>query len=305
MSAPTLSTQRSGATNPTGPTGSGSPPGRPQCPTRLVVVADLDGTLAFDGLPPGPATTAVLEDILDRPDIRLVLASSRPPPAIHRLMGHLAEGADLLCCNGAIRLSSCGRSSLTTLAATATSAMVRLLRGAAEEFCLDFGHWFLASTPEALPRWGDTERRSLPAGGAVPTGAVKLSVGDADRWLTPLRDVAGRAVRFFPHAATGDLDVTPLGVSKASGLDLLLRQHVGLDGGHRPPVVALGNDVNDVDLLLEADRAFVVGADLPEVDAWSHSHRVPGDDLAVAHALRSVLVPRPAVTSPGSPPAGG
>lgn len=246
--------------------------------TRLVVVADLDGTLAFDGRPPGPATTAALEVILSHPDIRLVLASSRPPPAVHRLMGHLMTGADLVCCNGAVLVTSDGRSTRTSLAGSATASMVALLRDAGEEFCLDFGRWFLASSRAALPSWGDAERRLLVRHRRIPGGAVKLSVGDGARWQAALRRVAGPSVRLFPHAATGDLDVSPCGVTKASGLSRLL-------GGARPPVVALGNDVNDVEVLRAADQPFVVGSELRSLDNLLHTRRVAPADDAVAEVL--------------------
>lgn len=51
----------------------------PTYPARdqVVVVADLDGTLTFDAEPPGPAVTALLHDFDRRPDVRLVLATSR------------------------------------------------------------------------------------------------------------------------------------------------------------------------------------------------------------------------------------
>jgi hydroxymethylpyrimidine pyrophosphatase-like HAD family hydrolase len=246
--------------------------------TRVVVVADLDGTLAFGNRPPGPEVSAVLRAVVEHPEMRLVLASSRPPPAIRRLMGAFADDADLVACNGAMRVSRDGNVGRTSLCALLVADLLTAL--ATEAFCLDYGDRFLASTPGALPWMGTTERSVLGRFGPQ-TGVLKVSTANDRPHARISRVVEGRA-EVIRHEFRGDLEVVPRGMNKSVGLNELL-------GTDRPPVIALGNDTNDLELLRDADRGIVVGDGLRELDALAHVQRVGGHDRTVGQALMGSL----------------
>lgn len=251
-----------------------------QVRTRAVVVADLDGTVSFDDRPPGPKAAAALRLVADHPGFRLVLASSRPPPAIRRLVGGLTDRADLIACNGALCVSRDGLVARTAFPEAFVDTVVAALVAARDDFCLDYGDWFLASTPDALPWKGTSERRVLDRR-RPPAGALKIATPTDVRRAMLGRLAAGRA-HLIRHETRGDVEVVPAGVTKATGLDVLL-------GPDRPPVIALGNDTNDLEMLTSADHGIVVGDGLRHLDQVPHLHRVAGHDTAVASALTSVL----------------
>lgn len=246
--------------------------------TRAVVVTDLDGTIAFGNRPPGPATTAVLEEVAEHPELRLVLASSRPPPAIRRLVGSLADRADLVACNGALRVTRAGEVSRTSLHEGLVLDLLTALAG--DAFCLDFGDWFAASTPGALRWMGSVGRGLLHQVGRL-NGVLKVATADDASIERIHRIVTGRG-ELIRHETGGRLEVVARGVNKATGLTRLL-------GTDRPPVIAFGNDHNDVELLQAADRAVVVGDGLPSMTAHPHLRRVTDTDGVVAAAIDGAL----------------
>ncbi|WP_419993874.1 HAD family hydrolase [Streptomyces boninensis] len=258
------------------------PPG--VLPARTdVIVADLDGTLAFHGAPPGPAVTAQLIRLAAGRGARLVLATSRSPRGTRRLLGSLTDAFDLICCNGALWRDTSGTGGRVCLPRDAVVALARGLRGAGLDFCVEYGDWFWASSVRTLP-WMGQHRRVVGLSGAVPPPGpvVKVAVADAAGRMGPVRSAAGPRARLFPHERTGDVDVTPAGVDKAVALRALL----GPDGGR---FTALGNDVNDLGLLRAADQAVVVGGRLPGLLGAAGRGRavlrVPAVDGAVAAVL--------------------
>lgn len=247
---------------------------------RAVVVADLDGTLAFDALPPGAAVQAALRSLLARTDIRLAFATSRPLPAVRRLMGALAPGLDLICCNGAQRITRDGRVSSSPLAGAVTRDIVAELITAGADFCLDYGSHFLASSPAALPWQGTTERVQLDPEQALRHRAGVLKVSATSSRPLIIDAVLQERIELVQHERRGDLDIVARGVNKATAVQRLY--------GVGVPVIALGNDTNDRELLLQADHGVVVGNGLPDLDRHRHLRRIPPTDTAVAAALRQV-----------------
>jgi hypothetical protein len=246
---------------------------------EVVLVADLDGTLVFNGTGPGPAVSAVLAELVERPGLRLVVATSRAPRGVRALLGSLSDRADLLCCNGALVVRRGGLMHRTALPGAQLAKMVHALRTADVAFCVEYGDRFVVSHDEAFPWMSYPDRSVLPRGEEPALeGAVKLAVSAAGVWLDGFRGLVGRDVELSRHAS-GVLDATPAGVTKAAGLAELL-------AGARPTVVAFGDNTNDQELLGRADAAVVVGERLPGLERAGHVHRVPASDEAVASALR-------------------
>lgn len=149
------------------------------------------------------------------------------------------------------------------------------------EFCFDYGHWFLASGSAALPWMGSGERRVL-ARERPPDGVLKVSVAPGPSALGGRLTAAAGTAELIRHEERGDTEIVAPGVSKATGLARLL-------GADRPPVIAIGNDTNDFDLLTGADRGIVVGEGLRQVDGLPHIERIAASDHAVATQLREAI----------------
>lgn len=247
------------------------------------VVSDLDGTLAFDGRPPVRAITDLLHALSTAPGVRLVLATSRSPRSLRKWFGELADRIDLICCNGALVVGPHGELDRRPLPPAALGTMLAELRSAGEDFCLEHGDHFTASSADALPWMGSDRRITLCPGEQIPMdGVLKLSIAHADPWAPRLHMLAPHDVEVFPHL-TGDADVVAAGVTKALALDRLLA------GADRSTVTAFGNDANDLDMLREADRAIVVGSGLPGLDRLGHVRRIPADDTIIAEVLAAEL----------------
>ncbi len=251
----------------------------------LVVVTDLDGTIAFGGRPPCRAITAVLEAMAAAREVRLVLATSRSPRSLRTWFGALADQVDLLCCNGALVVGPGRAVERRPLPAELVGAVVGQLRAAGEPFCLEYGDRFVASAADALPWMGRQDRWVLqPAGLPRLDGVLKLSVAHADPWAPRLHALAGAGAEVYPHL-TGDADVVAAGVTKARELRRLL----GAADASAGTVAAFGNDTNDLELLRAADRAVLVGPGLPGLERLAHVRRIPANEELIASALRNEL----------------
>jgi hydroxymethylpyrimidine pyrophosphatase-like HAD family hydrolase len=243
-----------------------------------VVVTDLDGTVGFDADGPGPEVAAALAEIAAHPDLRLVFASSRPPAAIRRYVGPLADGADLVACNGALLIRDGYETCRTPLPDGLVGDVLTVL--ADQPFGLDYGHWFSASTPGAL-RWMGTVGRAPIDRRTGLRGVLKVATAD-DRLHQPLASIVGDRAEIVRHTDTRRLEIVACGVNKATGLALLL-------GSSSAPVIAFGNDTNDTEMLCAADTGVIVGDGLRGLDGYPQLTRVPADDAAVAAAFRDVV----------------
>lgn len=250
--------------------------------TEVVLAVDIDGSISFGGRPPGPAVRAALQRVRDTG--RLVFATSRAPRSVGRILGSLADGVELVSCNGALTVDARGRVRTMPLPADLVDEMVAELSGRGAAFCLDYGGWFASSRPDALAWMGTAQRFALQEW-TPRRGVVKLCVERADDWIDLLGRLAAGRAQLFPHERHGDLDVAPAGVTKASALAGLLDQ----GDEDRPWIIAVGNDVNDLDLLRDAGRAIVVGPGLGELDRLAHVTRVAPNDRAVACAIERAV----------------
>lgn len=244
-----------------------------------VLVADLDGTLSFDGRSIGPEVSSALRDLGTRAGLRLVFATSRAPRGARALLGPLADGADLICCNGAVTVVDGVMRRTRTLPDPLVEDVVEFLRSRQTPFYLDRGDRFFVYGG-GFP-WMDYADRLDVASSETPVvgEVVKIAIDtpDPDRLLSDLRSHAGPEVEICAHEG-GVLDLTPAGLSKATAITEL--------GIHE--LVAYGNDLNDQDMLGRADLSVVVGHGLPGIDRAGHVERVAPDDASVAAALRSL-----------------
>ncbi|WP_139417483.1 HAD family hydrolase [Agromyces laixinhei] len=243
----------------------------------LVIATDLDGTIAFDNRPPDPLISTVLSRLVLGYGARLVVATARSPRVLGDWFDSLASELGGVCCNGAL-VSSSGREVHRAALAPDLVDQLTVALGADAAYCLDYGDHFVESRPGALPWMGTAARVVAPIDGLRLGGVVKLCIEDgAPRARELVELTAGRA-EVFPHMS-GDADVVAAGTNKANGLARLV--------GPGDTVLALGNDLNDLELLRSADRAIVVGRGLPGIERLEHVTRVPAETRRIAAMLTS------------------
>lgn len=246
----------------------------------LAVVADIDGSLVFGEASPGPKVAAALSEFADSKDIHLVLATSRAQRGVRELFGALADRVDLICCNGAIVVHDGIPRRRAELPATVLRPVIDTLQDEKIGFYLEYGDRFVVSGGEF--EWMDYPDRVRLAADERPSadGVVKLVV-DGSGQVARLRALAGPDVELYAHAS-GVVDVMPAGVSKAAAL-------AELPGISKRLIVALGDDINDQEVLGQADVAAVVGEGLPGLERARHIRRVPAADAEVGEALQELV----------------
>ncbi|MDQ0615877.1 hydroxymethylpyrimidine pyrophosphatase-like HAD family hydrolase [Microbacterium sp. W4I4] len=243
----------------------------------LHIATDLDGTISFAGKRPDATILDALSAFSRREGTAVTIATARSPRVVGEWFGVLGRDLGQVCCNGAIVATERGTVARQGIDPVLVHMLVMWLRDRGEGFCLEYGDRFAASDANALPWMGMDSRITLGETSPMLEDVVKICVATGAIWAETLALLAGDAAEVYPHA-TGDADIVAGGVNKAAGVR---RLHTA---GHR--LVALGNDRNDLELLLTADAAIVVGDQLPELDACSHVRRVPANPITVVRALQ-------------------
>jgi hydroxymethylpyrimidine pyrophosphatase-like HAD family hydrolase len=247
-----------------------------------VVIADLDGTLAFPGAGVGPRVKAALSDLAADRDVRLFIATSRAPRGVRALLGPITDELDLLCCNGSLHMQHGEVKSRSPLPSADAARLVGALTPVGADFWLDYGDRFAVSRPEAAP-WMDYSDREVIGEGVTPSfeGVVKLSIVDWPRWREAIEMALGPGSIACVHEE-GVMDITAAEASKEKAL-------IRCVGERSAVVVAFGNDLNDQLLLAGADRSFLVGSGIPGLHKAGHVVRIEADDETVSNALRAQL----------------
>lgn len=255
---------------------------------RFLLVCDLDGTLTFtDRRPEPPVVVALRRLATHQPFVRIAVATSRSPRQVWEWFPELQHRLGRICCHGAITVTSTGMARVPIAAAALLTVVDRLIVAGAD-YCLEYGSYFAASSAGALPMLGTAHRYVLP-GPPSPgdlSGVVMCTVPDARQAAAAVSGVPG--VTLVAHV-TGAADIVASDVDKQQAVAALREPDEHL--------VALGNDRDDLPMLLAADEAYVVGQDLTGVDDLPHVTRIGAcaDDVAAAlarvevSALRSAL----------------
>ncbi|WP_420114225.1 HAD family hydrolase [Pseudactinotalea sp.] len=255
---------------------------------RLLLVCALDGTLTFTGERPEPPVIAALRRLAaHRPFVRIAVATSRSPRQVWEWFPELQHRLGRICCHGALTVTSAGTARVP-LATAALSTVVDRLVAAGADFCLEYGTYFAASSPDALPTLGTAHRYVLP-GPPAPgdlTDVVMGTVADTRHAAEAVRDVPG--VTLARHSS-GAADIVAAGVGTWQAVAALREPDEHL--------VVLGNGRDDLPMIRAAEEAYIVGQDRADVGDLPHvrSIRACTEDVAAAlarvevSALRSAL----------------
>jgi Cof subfamily protein (haloacid dehalogenase superfamily) len=261
-----------------------------------LIATDVDGTLLDENELVTPRTKAAVLAAVDA-GTQFVLATGRPPRWISPVVDALGFAPMAVCANGAVlydsatdRILSAKTLSAEVLAELAEVA-TRVIPGAglAVERVGRSAHD--AATPQFLSSpgyehaWLNPDNTEVSLADVLSAPAVKLLIRKAGARS------ADMAAALAPHVGIeGDLtystnngliEVVPLGVSKATGVDEVARP-LGITA---EDVVAFGDMPNDIPMLLWAGLGVAMGNAHPEAKAAADEVTAPNSDDGLARVL--------------------
>lgn len=271
----------------------------------MIVVTDLDGTLLRSDGTFNRSDIAMLQELGERGVVRAI-ATGRSPFSASKVIPVDFPIDYLIFSSGAGVIGWHRKEIVHTneLAEETVRDIVNLLISEGVSFMvhepIPFNHHFQYCRGESVVP--DFDRRvnlysdccsPLIAGIPYQTAASQLLVvlpPASDKFVQLKANIERKGVKVIRATSPIDgesiwVEIFPSGVSKASGIEWVISDMPSVT---EPMVVAVGNDYNDLDMLLAADRAFVVGN---SPDELKHRFEVTrtNDQAGFAHAIRSIL----------------
>jgi Cof subfamily protein (haloacid dehalogenase superfamily) len=260
---------------------------------------DLDGTLLRDDKSVSDRTIAALAAAEDA-GIEVFFVTGRPARWMDVVSEHVHGHGLAICANGAavVDLHAGGKVlEVRALERSIALDVVRTLRDAAP------GTSFAVELTTGIHYEPDYPPFHLDPGATVAT-AEKLLDEDhpdvgapvikllahhpeltPDGFLTLARTAAGKLASFTRSSPTALLEVSGLGVSKASTLALCCAQR----GISADEVVAFGDMPNDVEMLTWAGTSYAMGNAHPDVIAAASGRTVANNEDGVAVVIEQIL----------------
>jgi hydroxymethylpyrimidine pyrophosphatase-like HAD family hydrolase len=276
------------------PTRSAPRPGR----VRLIAT-DLDGTLLRDDKSVSERTVAAL-DAAERAGIEVFFVTGRPARWMDVVSDHVHRHGLAICANGAAVVDlhrdalllevrplerPDARVVVEALRATApgTSFAVELTDGIHYEpdyppFHLDPGATVAAAEKLLSDGWAGADQPVLKLLAHHPRLAP-------DNFLDLSRDVAGEHASFTRSSPTALLEISGLGVSKASTLARCCAER----GILPEEVVAFGDMPNDVEMLSWAGTSYAMANAHPDVLAATSARTVANNEDGVAVVIEQIV----------------
>lgn len=262
----------------------------------LLIATDVDGTLLDDDENVSPRTRSVVRALVDG-GAQFVLATGRPPRWVRPVVDQLGVAPIAVCANGAViydpatdRIVTARTLSADTLARLAEIA-TRVIPGAglAVERVGHSAHD--AATPQFVSSpgyehaWLNPDNTEVSVEDLLSAPAVKMLIRKAGARS------ADMAAALAPHiGAEGDItystnngliEVMPLGVSKATGLEEVARP-LGVEAAD---VVTFGDMPNDVPMLGWAGLGVAMGNAHPDAVAAADEVTATNAEDGVARVL--------------------
>jgi Cof subfamily protein (haloacid dehalogenase superfamily) len=261
-----------------------------------LIATDVDGTLLDEHELVTPRTRAAVLAAVDA-GTQFVLATGRPPRWISPVVDALGFAPMAVCANGAVLYDSASDRILSahTLSAEVLAQLAevatRVIPGAglAVERVGRSAHdaatpQFLSS-PDYEHAWLNPDNTEVSLEDVLSAPAVKLLIRKAGARS------ADMAAALAPHVGIeGDLtystnngliEVVPIGVSKATGVDQVARP-LGITA---EDVIAFGDMPNDIPMLLWAGLGVAMGNAHPEAKAAADEVTTPNSDDGLARVL--------------------
>ncbi|WP_329033974.1 Cof-type HAD-IIB family hydrolase [Streptomyces sp. NBC_01725] len=279
-------------------------PARPR-----LIATDLDGTLLHDDKTVSERTVAALA-AAEEAGIEVFFVTGRPARWMGVVSDHVHRHGLAICANGAVVVDLHGGGELVKVRGMDRAValdVVRALRDAAP------GTAFAIEKTTSF----DYEPKYPPFlddGGANVAAAEKLlqegGPGDGepvvkllahhptltpDGFLTLARTAAGHLASFTRSSPTALLEISGLGVSKASTLALCCAER----GISSDEVVAFGDMPNDVEMLAWAGTSYAMGNAHPDVIAAASGRTVANNEDGVAVVIERLVARARAASGQG------
>ncbi|MFF0062978.1 Cof-type HAD-IIB family hydrolase [Streptomyces sp. NPDC005279] len=270
--------------------------------TPRLIATDLDGTLLRDDKSVSDRTIAALA-AAEEAGVEVFFVTGRPARWMDVVSDHVHGHGLAICANGAAVVDlHAGGKLLEVRALERETALdvVRILRDAAP------GTSFAVETTTGIHYEPDYPPFHVDPGATVATAEKLLHeerLGEGapvikllahhpeltpDGFLTLARTAAGDLASFTRSSPTALLEVSGLGVSKASTLALCCAQR----GISSDEVVAFGDMPNDVEMLSWAGTSYAMGNAHPDVIAAASGRTVANNEDGVAVVIEQILARR-------------
>ncbi|WP_093875087.1 Cof-type HAD-IIB family hydrolase [Streptomyces sp. TLI_105] len=272
---------------------------RPSAPVARLIATDLDGTLLRDDKSVSPRTIAALA-AAEQAGIEVFFVTGRPARWMDVVSDHVHGHGLAICANGAavVDLHSGGTFlEVRPLERPVALDVVRALRAAAPgaSFAVElttgihyepqYPPFFL--DPGATVATAEKLLFEEEPGSAAPV--LKLLAQhpelDPDVFLALAREAAGDRAAFTRSSPTALIEISALGVSKASTLALCCAER----GIAAEEVVAFGDMPNDIEMLSWAGRSFAMGNAHPDVITAASGRTVGNNEDGVAVVIERLV----------------
>ncbi|GAA5126938.1 HAD family hydrolase [Pseudonocardia adelaidensis] len=232
-------------------------------PPRLVAT-DVDGTLLDPDERVSPRAVAVVERLVAA-GVGFVLVTGRPPRWIPPVVAQLDVASLAVCANGSV-LYDAGEDRVLWASTLAPDTLARVAAAATETLPgsrlaverVDPGAPFVAE-PGYRHAWVDGDGVAADRSALLGRPAVKLLIRDprlsSDAMVAALTPVIGHEADLTFSHPRGLVEVSPPGVTKATGLAEVARRH----GVPAADVVAFGDMPNDLEMLRWAGHGVAMG----------------------------------------------
>jgi Cof subfamily protein (haloacid dehalogenase superfamily) len=261
-----------------------------------LIASDVDGTLLDEDEKVTPRTRAAVNAAVEA-GAHFILATGRPPRWVHPVVDALGFAPMAVCANGAVvydpatdRIVSARTLSaevLGELAEIATRvipgaglAVERVGRSAHDAATPQF-----VSSPGYEHAWLNPDNTEVSVEDLLSEPAIKLLIRKAgarsDDMAAALVDHVGRQGDITYSTNNGLIEVVPLGISKATGVDELARP-LNITAEE---VVTFGDMPNDIPMLRWAGLGVAMGNAHPDAVAAADEVTADNSDDGVARVL--------------------
>ncbi|WP_137994517.1 HAD family hydrolase [Streptomyces vilmorinianum] len=268
-------------------------------PAPRLIATDLDGTLLRDDKSVSERTVAALA-AAERAGVEVFFVTGRPARWMDVVSDHVHGHGLAICANGAavVDLHAGGTFlEVRPLEREIALDVVTALRAAAPgvSFAVEFttGIHYEPQYPPFFLDPGATvataEKLLFEEAPGAAAPLLKLLAQhpdlDPDAFLATARAAAGDLASFTRSSPTALLEISGLGVSKASTLALCCAER----GISAEEVVAFGDMPNDIEMLTWAGRSYAMGNAHADVIAAASGRTVANNEDGVAVVIERIL----------------